>query len=500
MQLSNDQIKGKEIINTFLNNSDDKMFILTGSAGTGKTTLITNILNSSIYNKKKIALCATTHKAVSVLKNIELENNSLTYITIHKLLKIKRKIDKEGKEIFTTDIEKHNELKKETKSIYYFDIIIIDECSMIDKDLLKVILGIQGKIRGKIIFIGDICQLPPVNEKNSSIFSYKFPSYELKEIMRYKGNIVELCNDIRKLIFNNKFKLKLNKYKSKNINYYKNTNDFVEKFVKTFKNVEKKDEKEYPICISYTNKKCNIINNSIRNKLFSNTENKFVKGELIIFNNFYNTGEKVYYTSQKEIILEIDEESYSINNFDIVIRKILDKKIEKYFELIELGEYEKNSIIIIKMKLLEKMQLLFKKIDNFSIDIYKITLTNKDKLLCLKETELEKYDNFIELCKKMIRKIVNWLNNTIKILGDYKTIYKSFINLFWELYYEKFIDKFCDIDYGYCITTHKSQASTFSRIFVDMDNIINHNSKLDESYRCLYTAITRTSKKLNILL
>ena len=70
----------------------------------------------------------------------------------------------------------------------------------------------------------------------------------------------------------------------------------------------------------------------------------------------------------------------------------------------------------------------------------------------------------------------------------------------WCYLYESLIDLFADISYGYCITTHKSQGSTFTNIYVDMNNIILKNQNQEESYRCLYTAITRTSQKLNILI
>ena len=70
----------------------------------------------------------------------------------------------------------------------------------------------------------------------------------------------------------------------------------------------------------------------------------------------------------------------------------------------------------------------------------------------------------------------------------------------WEQLYHDILDIFADISYGYCITTHKSQGSTFNNIYVDLKNIIEKNSNVEESYRCLYTALTRTSKKVNLLL
>ena len=215
MQLSTDQLNAKNKIIKFLESKNEKMFLLKGSAGTGKSTLITNILSMEKFKKLKISLCATTHKAVSVLKKMELDNKDINYITIHKLLKIKRKIDNDGIQSFKTNIDEENyNIKDKSESIYYYDIIVVDECSMIEKELLNTIFKIQDKIHGKIIFIGDICQLPPVNEMKSSVFNYNILDYTLSEIMRYKGKIVYLCNDIRKLIFNKSFKLKLQNYKS----------------------------------------------------------------------------------------------------------------------------------------------------------------------------------------------------------------------------------------------------------------------------------------------
>lgn len=246
MELSQDQKKAKNTIIDFLGNKNEKLFVLKGSAGTGKSTLITYILSLHEYKDKKIALCATTHKAVSVLKDMKVNKDTVNFITIHKLLKIKRKINEDGIERFSSGKTKLSD------PIHYYDIIIIDECSMIDKELLKSIFAIQNKILGKIIFIGDICQLPPVNEIESSIFTYNLPNYELKEIMRYKGKIVSLCNDIRTLIFDKSFKFKLINYQSNKIKFYKDTISFVNNFVKKYK----KEDTDYPICITYTNKRC----------------------------------------------------------------------------------------------------------------------------------------------------------------------------------------------------------------------------------------------------
>ena len=59
------------------------------------------------------------------------------------------------------------------------------------------------------------------------------------------------------------------------------------------------------------------------------------------------------------------------------------------------------------------------------------------------------------------------------------------------------IDKFAQLNYGYCITVHKSQGSTFKNVFIDINDILDNNNQ-NETSKCLYTAITRSSKTLNL--
>ena len=84
-------------------------------------------------------------------------------MTIHKLLQIKRNIDSTGQENFISLIDENN-IKPSENSIFYYDLIIVDEVSMLNKDLTLKLLLLQKKIKGKIIFLGDKAQLPPVNE------------------------------------------------------------------------------------------------------------------------------------------------------------------------------------------------------------------------------------------------------------------------------------------------------------------------------------------------
>ena len=81
----------------FINSKGEKLFLLEGFAGTGKTTVITQLFSSRKFFKKDIVFAATTNKAVSVLQDMfKIHYEHVEFKTIHKLCKIKRKITDDG--------------------------------------------------------------------------------------------------------------------------------------------------------------------------------------------------------------------------------------------------------------------------------------------------------------------------------------------------------------------------------------------------------------------
>ena len=140
-----------------------------------------------------------------------------------------------------------------------------------------------------------------------------------------------------------------------------------------------------------------------------------------------------------------------------------------------------------------KIDSIYSLLNNLEIEVYELEILGGDIIYTLYEKNIEKFNNTIEFIKEQLKKLGKYLSKRLK---DYKS---EIMTTLWEIIYKEILDKLADICYGYCITTHKSQASTFDNIYVDMNNIITKNSNIQESYRCLYTALTRTSKKLNIL-
>ena len=530
MILSPSQEEAKFRITKYLNSYDksNNMFILEGSAGTGKSTIITYILGHPEFSNKKIVYSATTNKAVSVLKKYSEENENYSFLTIHKLLNIKRKIDESGKELFETLIDDESNNLFKSKSIFYYDIIVIDESSMITCDLLTKLIKIKDRIRGKIIFLGDPAQLPPVNEANSLIFhTNDIPKFRLKEIMRYKGNIVDLRDKVRELVFHNETKIKFKEFKCDKIKIYKDFDKSIAMYLKFM-------EKEYrPIYLVYTNRKCDLINATVRDKIFNGTKNKYEVGEVILFNNYYKSeGGISYYTSQQIIVEEVNEDFLDLSKMALKetfkSKKIIHEDSEEKCDLCH-NRVERDSLCGCKLcnecikewindkficpscfftisgnqidikndyKLSHKINSLFSLFEGKVFKIYKLKLNNDDTIKTIGEKDKDKYDKFIEDIKEQLKDIKMYIDKKYKR----NKLFNGIMLKLWETFYQKNIDILANIVYGYCITTHKSQGSNYSAVFVDMENIITCNPNKRESYRCLYTAITRTSKYLNILM
>ena len=154
--------EGLEILET------SNRLVIKGSAGTGKTTLVDELIRRLIDNitsYKKVYVTAPTNQAVSILADkIEINLGKIELLTTHSALKISKLINKHtGIETFEPVYNEKN------RPLAGVALLIVDESSMIGIKMLEWIEEHATKFKTMVIFIGDDKQLFPVKEKASQI-------------------------------------------------------------------------------------------------------------------------------------------------------------------------------------------------------------------------------------------------------------------------------------------------------------------------------------------
>jgi ATP-dependent exoDNAse (exonuclease V) alpha subunit len=188
----------------YIEGSENNIFV-TGRAGTGKSTLLTYLIENT---KKKVAVCAPT--GVAAL--------NVGGVTIHSLFGFPFGI------LGTEDIGRH--LNRRTREVLAaIDMLVIDEVSMVNADLMDTMSRAMGIARGRrklpfggaqVVMFGDPYQLAPVpgNNEERAYMAENYQSnwffdahvwredslerYELSEIFRqHDEHFKEILNAIR---------------------------------------------------------------------------------------------------------------------------------------------------------------------------------------------------------------------------------------------------------------------------------------------------------------
>ncbi|URC15203.1 DNA helicase [Paraglaciecola Antarctic GD virus 1] len=306
MKLNDDQLKCKaDILNSI--ETGVEFHTLSGAAGVGKTTLIADIINS-IPKGKSICVATPTHKAVKVARRMGLESGAAsrcTYATIHSILGIKP-VRQNGEEVFMKD--KYVEEK-------CFDVLFIDEASMLGSDIIEYILECESII---VIFIGDQFQISPVNNggRISTAFTEVEASSRLTKIVRYDNPIINLATAYR---YSQAQRTPLPAIKpdlddnGQGIQVY-SFKPWFNAAMREFTSEDFKTSTDHCRIVAYTNKAVDALNTKIRKIIYGDDVDEFIVGEVLVTQKGHKRGD---FNNSDELKIVNVESMYDYdNNYD----------------------------------------------------------------------------------------------------------------------------------------------------------------------------------------
>lgn len=484
-----------KILFDFINQHKEHFMFVFGYAGTGKTFLIMSLLSKilKLHIFDIVHICSPTHQTLDLLEALyykitlnkdEIENiGKIKFSVIHSLLKMKPQISyKSGEKIFCRKDKKITNIPDNQTVPIIKQLVIIDECSMISKKMLLEIQNYSTENSAKILFLGDNAQLPPIGEKSSPVFNCFPKNYKyyilLDEIMRTKSNnIKKVCTIVRNNsnindILKNVIPIFENKNNTSFMLYHRKSEYITSSWFKNF--IKKKDD--YPLILTWTNKAAIYYNTIIRSYIHNSDDISYKINDRLIVNKFYKSplDNSIYYTSKFIKVLKvetIEEDVFKwnilkINNAKTVVDKFVNKLVIKLINLSKNLKVDYMTVAIINKCQSDSEQHLVKTINCYYIKNYK-------EILKLAE------DHFVDFYKKYNSKL-------------------HLLNL-WNHYHNQIIDTYIDLNFGYSITVHKAQGSTYNQVYVDVGNIVM-NSEQGELIKCLYTAVSRPVTQLSLLI
>ena len=417
------QLKALQKVDNFLK-SPYHFFLLAGYSGCGKTTIAENIANY-----KNATLLAPTNAAVNRLRE-KIDNPLLTFSTIHKLL-------------FAPKDEK-GQFRKE-KSFKVNGVYIIDECSMIDKYILDVIIKDAVEKNCKVIFMGDSFQLEPVGT-DPRLFAWEnsYPEhflpvnrYELTEVKRYDGTLLKIATEMR-----------INKkptFKQPDLSDLTTVAKFSKNLVHDINN------KNSYVVLTSTNSRRILYNKKIRSYIFKdpNIEKYAQDGDLLVSvanSNIYSNGE----------IFELNR-AVLIDQF-ILNLEIQSKRIDR-----DAKHVSYTALLYLHQKM---YTLLIPELEEPSLHGQQI---------------LESIVSGATIISKATRKILVNLIKIKKGFSEYQMIdiFNKDINI---------------ATYGYAISCHKAQGQEWDNVYIDAYWLM----PIWDPAKWFYTAITRAKSKVEV--
>ena len=438
-----------EKLSEFITSDDfERIFILNGYAGTGKTTIISALVGALKQNGIKPILLAPTGRAAKVLAQYSGEKA----LTIHKRIYLERtnaayessfslNLNRERRAVFIVDEASM------LSAVQSSDEVLFGSGSLLD-DLVRYV---RSGHECRLILVGDDAQLPPIGAdcspalQPSELQNYGEVDYgSMDDVVRQEASSGILFNAtmVRCMLENNIIEIPHFDLDYPDIERVEGGN-----FLEHLQDCYDRYGRDETIVITRSNKRANRYNEGIRRNVLC-AEEEIESGDMlmVVKNNYYYTG-------------RIDECPMNfIANGDIARLKRL-RRFEDFYTfrfadaVLSFGDYDDTEI---ECKIL---------LDTIASESPSLTREERSRLLA----EVEK--DYLDISNKKKR---------FKEIRD---------NPHFNAVQVKF---------SYAVTCHKAQGGQWRAVFVDRC-LFGDEPMTRDMLRWLYTALTRATEKLYLV-
>lgn len=429
--------------------SSEAVMTLSGYAGTGKTSLMEmfgeGIKSRVIRGVGRVVFTASTNKAAKVLKS-KVKSKGFSAATFYRAFGYRLDYDPDAAEYNTNN----KILIKINPKIKPRDIVVIDEASMIPDKVVDELIK-QAALRNvKIIFVGDSAQLPPVEQDEiSKVFKSTLGKVvELTKVERTGDNaILEEATRLRgkdPLSKESKFNSKgqgVAYIKSDNVNKYE---DVIRHFLPKLNN-----NPEYFKILAYSNEKVTDFNDTVRSLLGYAGKVPQVGEPMVGYANWgylgnvsLNESPYRFVNSESYKVVKVGNEETETQNFNIN-GIIVPLEFDVLPITLEDDEGKKDTFRYIDIKDNVKNLEAVKVLAKYKKQLWEDYRATSDKDI-----------------KGRILDTLNFIENYLFVNDTIRERSKKD-----PTKYVKIQDKV--IDFGYAMTIHKSQGSTFTHILID---------------------------------
>ena len=461
MELTTQQNKVFEQIKAFLD-SDASVFILRGYAGTGKTTMV-KVIADYIKQNSQLVMMAPTGRAARVLN----KKTGHDAFTIHKAIYGKAHVQpKKVKDVAESEFKFVFPINQSENGGNI--VAIVDEASMVcsrkidhelfmfgtDNQMDDLLTFVRPNFGGKVIFVGDPAQLPPVGESVSNALraeyfqekGLKVIEAELTEVLRQKNDSVILKNAmmIRDLLKKDKRNQLVFEEQKDDVEMVP-SEQFLDKYLKYRKESGRHDS----VIICFSNKSANRYNRDIRKALYG--------GDVPL---------------RENDILLITQNNYRLGLMN-----------GEFVPVLSVGARTQQSAPVYAQIGGKKERIVI------TLNFIQVTVPdgNGNPKPCMLLEDLLTSDKATISIDENRALYINFCMRHPDLKQDTEAFAEALLN---DVYYNAIRAK-----YGYAVTGHKCQGGEWGKVFVDYTGRTGLD---DDSLRWAYTATTRAQKTLYI--